>query len=652
MKILIVDDNEEDRYLLEVLLRGHGYEVKSAADGVEALKKASQGGFDMIISDIMMPRMDGFQLCRKVKTNEKLKSIAFVFYTSTYTDPKDEEFALSLGAEKFIAKPTEPDAFIEILREVIKSHETGTLVAPKPPVEEETVYFKEYNERLIKKLEDKMVDLESVNRALGESERKYRELIDNANDAVIVVEPTGYLSFVNPKFCEMWGYSMEEVKKLHFSKLIHPEDLVMVTENFRKRLAGEEVPRNYELRVLTKAGETIYIDYNTSIIEREGKIVGVLGIIRDITERKRAEEALRAAEQNFRNSLDNSPLGVRIVTAEGETLYANQAILDIYGYSSIEELKAIPTKKRYTPESYAEHLKRKERRQLGKPVPSNYEISIVRKDGEVRHLEVLRKEVLWDGKTQYQVLYYDITERRVLWKKMVEYEELSKLKSDLLSMVSHELRTPLAIIKGYSTMLLDYEHKLRPEEKGEHLRSIDKATDRLTELVDRLLDMSRMDAGLLKLEKTASSISKIIKQAVVEAQLRAPTHNIVIHGENRLPKAKIDAKRIRQVLDNLIDNACKYSDEGTEVVISAQREGQELVISVADQGTGIPAEDSERIFDRMYRLEQRLAADPGGMGLGLSLCKGLVEAHGGRIWVESELGKGSTFRFTLPLNTK
>jgi len=97
MKILIVDDNEEDRYMLEVLLRGQGYKVVSAADGVEALEKASQDGFDMIISDIMMPRMDGFQLCHKVKTNEKLKNIAFVFYTATYTDPKDEEFALSLG---------------------------------------------------------------------------------------------------------------------------------------------------------------------------------------------------------------------------------------------------------------------------------------------------------------------------------------------------------------------------------------------------------------------------------------------------------------------------------------------------------------------------------------------------------------------------
>ncbi len=127
---------------------------------------------------------------------------------------------------------------------------------------------------------------------------------------------------------------------------------------------------------------------------------------------KQAEEALQSAEQNFRNSLDNSPLGIRIVSAEGELLYANQAILDIYGYSSVEELEAVPTKQRFTPESYAEYQERKERRKLGKPVPPNYEISIIRKDGGIRHLIVSRKEVVWGGEVQYQVIHQDITERK------------------------------------------------------------------------------------------------------------------------------------------------------------------------------------------------------------------------------------------------
>jgi len=527
MKILIVDDNEEGRYLLEVLLRGHGYEVESAADGVEALEKASQDGFDMIISDILMPRMDGFQLCRKVKTSEKLKNIAFVFYTSTYTDPKDEEFALSLGAEKFIAKPTEPDVFIEILREVITSYETGTLVAPKLPVEEEPVYFKRYNERLVRKLEDKMLQLENANKVLTESERKYRELIEIANDAVIVLESTGYLSFVNPKFCEMTGYSMEEVKKLHFSKVIHPEDLAMVTENFRKRLSGEEVPRNYELRVLTKTGEPIYIDYNSSTIEREGKIVGVLSIIRDITERKRAEE-------------------------------------------------------------------------------------------KARELGTLK--------------------------------ELDRLRSGLLANVSHELRTPLTSIKGFASTLLDPEVKWSEEEQRDFLQTIDQESNRLTRLISDLLDMSRLEASALKLERDKYQVSKILDSINDRLTKLTEQHQLKVIVPAELPPVFVDEMRIGQVLINLVENATKFSPKGSEITIEAQLAGDQINISVTDRGQGIAPELLDKVFDRFYQAESIVAGRKGGTGLGLSICRGIVEAHGGKIWVESKVGEGSKFSFSLPVS--
>ena len=127
MNILIVEDNDESRYLLESLLKGRGYDVISATNGVEALERLKKERFEMIISDILMPNMDGFRLCRKCKSDDTLRKIPFVFYTATYTDKKDEEFALSLGAEKFIVKPVEPDKFLEILEAVIEEHEAGTL---------------------------------------------------------------------------------------------------------------------------------------------------------------------------------------------------------------------------------------------------------------------------------------------------------------------------------------------------------------------------------------------------------------------------------------------------------------------------------------------------------------------------------------------
>ena len=172
-KLLIVDDNEQNLYMLQVLLEGNGYEVVTAANGTEALEKARRDPPDMIITDILMPVMDGFALCRQWKRDEHLKEIPIVFYTATYTDPKDEELALNLGAERFIIKPVEPDVFVGMLRDVIEEHKAGRLAAPREPVEEEEPYLREYNEALIRKMEDKMLELEQANQTL---ERHAQEL--------------------------------------------------------------------------------------------------------------------------------------------------------------------------------------------------------------------------------------------------------------------------------------------------------------------------------------------------------------------------------------------------------------------------------------------------------------------------------------------
>jgi two-component system sensor histidine kinase/response regulator len=242
-----------------------------------------------------------------------------------------------------------------------------------------------------------------------------------------------------------------------------------------------------------------------------------------------------------------------------------------------------------------------------------------------------------------------IIERKKMEKQLIEYEELNKLKSDLLAKVSHELRTPLATIKGYSTMLLNYEPRLWHSERHEYLKSIDSATDRLTEMVSQLMDMSRIETGLLKLDKAPTNISKLLEKIVAEAQLRTPGHKIVKNTTKRPLRANIDSNRIRQITDNLIDNACKYSKEGTEVVVSDQRSDHRLIISVTDQGIGIPADKLEGVFEQMYYVESVPFHRTDGLGLGLAICKGLVEAHGGRIWAESKMGEGSTFYFNIPL---
>lgn len=245
--------------------------------------------------------------------------------------------------------------------------------------------------------------------------------------------------------------------------------------------------------------------------------------------------------------------------------------------------------------------------------------------------------------------FMDVTERKQPERKTVDSREINRLKNDLISMVSHELRTPLATIKGYTTMLVKYDSRLAKNEKIEYLRAVSSATDRLTELVDHILDISRLEAGLIKPEKIPISISRLIETAVSDARLRATGHRIVSDQAKRLPRIEGDPRRLRQVLDNLLDNAIKYSGKGSKVVVKSRRVGRELMVSVSDEGSGIPAGETEKIFDRMYRLEQRPGYGNGGTGLGLAICRGLVEAHNGRIWMESQPGKGSTCSFTLPI---
>ena len=178
MKILSVDDRVENLYLLEAMLKGAGYQVVSAHNGVEALQQLGQNKFDLIISDILMPQMDGFELCHRVKEQQDLCHIPFIFYTATYTEKRDEELGLRLGASRFIIKPLEPERFLTILRQVIQEYETGRLISAAPPTEKEEVLLKAYNLSLVRKLDHKVQQVEHAAQQLRVAlEEKERELV-------------------------------------------------------------------------------------------------------------------------------------------------------------------------------------------------------------------------------------------------------------------------------------------------------------------------------------------------------------------------------------------------------------------------------------------------------------------------------------------
>ena len=228
--------------------------------------------------------------------------------------------------------------------------------------------------------------------------------------------------------------------------------------------------------------------------------------------------------------------------------------------------------------------------------------------------------------------------------------EADRAKTEFVSMVSHELRTPMTSIKGYADLLLMGAAGKLMEEQRRFLSIIKKNTDRLAMLVNDLLDLSRIESGRVALSPEMVRVEGIIAQIVAAMEGRAGDKGLTLRSDvpYTLPEIMADPDRVAQILTNLVENACLYTPTGGEIVVSARVYSDEVHISVRDTGIGIAPEDQRKVFDRFFRAEHPLVQETPGTGLGLSIVKSLVEMHGGRVWVESRLGKGSTFTFTLP----
>jgi PAS domain S-box-containing protein len=237
---------------------------------------------------------------------------------------------------------------------------------------------------------------------------------------------------------------------------------------------------------------------------------------------------------------------------------------------------------------------------------------------------------------------------RALVAARKEAEEANELKTKFLATISHELRTPLASIKGFATTLLADDVTWDPESQHDFLETIDQEADKLTELIEQLLDLSRLEAGELRITLRKLYFDEILSLALAQLKTLTVAHDLRLSIPEDLPPVNADPSRIAQVLANLTTNAVKYSPPRTEVLIAASVQKGRVQVDVTDQGPGIPLEERERIFEAFQR-GNAVSTGPSGAGLGLAICKGIIEAHGGRIWIQRRPGAGTTFSFTLPI---
>jgi len=432
--ILIVDDNSTNLYVLKSLLESEGMETITAKNGKEALAKARSHPPDLIVSDILMPVMDGYTLCRHWKSDDQLKHIPFIFYTATYTEAKDEKFALSLGADLFIVKPQEPEVLINMLSKFL-SAQYVVKPAQLKPLGEEMEFFRQYNEILFSKLEKKMLDLETANQQLKMLEERYRLSFENTSDVIFIVDENLNILSMSQSAEKILGYKPEEF----IGKLVTDMKHIFTPASFERAIAdamlilkGETISAKiYEF--MAKDGTIKIGEVSGSPIMRNGQVTGFVSIARDITDRRRMEDELRNSAQKYRTILEDMNDMYYELDLKGNMTFFNKALLSLTARSP-EELQGMNFRDYMSSEGSEDALKIfGEIYKTGKP--RLFVNEIVTKTGEVKYFESQAGLLLDENKQPigFRGIARDITDRK---KAQDERDQvLARLRKTLGTMI-------------------------------------------------------------------------------------------------------------------------------------------------------------------------------------------------------------------------
>jgi PAS domain S-box-containing protein len=486
-----------------------------------------------------------------------------------------------------------------------------------------------------------------VENALRVSERRFRKIADALPTLVAIYQGTGH-KYVNAAAETLLGYRPGELLPNSFVEYVHPDCRDEILRRSLARQRGESEPPRYELQLVTKDGRALWVDFAAARIEYEGQ-PAVLGIATDITTNKQMEATLRESEERFRNAFDHAPSGMYICGLEGEWLRVNQSLCAILGRSR-EQLLGTAEMDITHPDDREKDLANSRRLLADEIAYFQIEKRYLRKDGQIVWA-LLGGSLVRDprDKPLYFVGHvHDISERKRNEERLNRYADaLARSNADLqqfASVASHDLQAPLRGVAGFCR-LLEKNYGDRFDEQGKRwLRLLIQDALNMEALVQGLLRFSRVDSGGKPL--TATDSGAAVDQAL--AHVRSALEECdgqVTRGE--LPVVAADADQLVDVFQNLIGNALKYrGDRAPHVHISVKRLRNEWIFSVRDNGIGIDPKYHNQIFGMFQRLH--VAEEYPGTGIGLTLCKRILERHGGRIWVESTPGQGSEFFFSIP----
>jgi len=489
---------------------------------------------------------------------------------------------------------------------------------------------------------DDITERKQAEETLQQSQERYQNLVENINDVIFEVDTEGNITYISPAIERIGKYKADELIGQNFSRFVHPDDMPGLISSFQHVLAG--ILKPFEFRVLDKDGSIRYARTSSRQRMQHGQVIGITGVLSDITERKQAEEKLREGEERYHTLFDRSLDLVYLHDFEGNFIDANNAALNLLGYKK-QEILSLNFASLLTQDQMTKVIQALEELKKTGAQREVTEFRLKRKDGDFVDVETKASVIDRDGKPYaIQGIGRDITERKKMLDSLTITDRLAAL-GNMAGGFAHELNNPLTSVIGYAQLLLD--RKDLSEDVRSDLTGIYEEAQRAAGVIKNFM----VFALKRPLQKQLSDINSFIKDVLKLRQYEQKNTNIKVktNFDPELPLVMVGPVRMHQVFLNIIINAEYFMfqahKKGT-LTITTESKGDVVRASFADDGPGIPPENLGQIFNPFFTTKEVGQ----GIGLGLSICHSIVTEHGGNIYVESEPGKGATFIVELPVS--